>query len=201
MAAPSKTQGIAILAHQAVAHPATVKGAAQDVSTKIAGNILIFHAAVEAVANTNPGVFYIQTSGSSTGNEDWATILSFSAMDGTPATEAMTATEVQGETSLAVASTTDFAANDLLYIEDTTTVVDGEWSMCESIVTNTSIELIDGLANAKDSADVIWGSAETWNIPIDFAGVGRVRVIFVHEGAAGANVHVKALMVTTDSYA
>lgn len=201
MAAPSKTQGTVLLSHQAITHPATAKGSAVDVSTKIAGNILLFHAPVEAVANTNPGSFLIQTSASSTGDEDWATLHTITMDSGTPATEAMTATEPAGETVLAVVSTTGFAALDVLYIQDTTVVADSEWALCEQIVASTSIDLVDGLTNAKDSADVIWNNAEIYNIPVNLLGVGRVRVLFMHEGAAGADCHVKALMVTTDSVA
>lgn len=200
MATPTKTQGTVVLSHQAVTHPDTVVGSAIDVSTAIGGSIYLFHAAVEAVANTNPGIFLIQTSASSTGNEDWITMLSYAANDGTADTEAMTATEPAGETVLAVASTTGFLANDLLYIQDTVTLADSEWARCKEIVTNTSVDLVDGLTNAKDSSDVIWNDATLLNVPVDFTGAGRLRVVFQHEGAAGANVHIKALAVTTDSF-
>lgn len=201
MAAYSKTQGVSVLTHQAVTHPATVKGSAQDVSTKFKATIVMFHAAVEAVANTNPGSFYVQISASSSGDEDWVTVGTYTADSGTPATEAMTATEPAAETVLAVVSTTGFAAGDQLYIQDTTTVVDSEWAQCEQIVANTSIDLIDGLTNGKDSADVIWNNAEIFVCTLDLDAIGRVRVVFQHEGAAGANVEVKALMVTGDSIA
>ena len=201
MAAYSKTQGTVVLTHQAVSRPATVKGSAQDVSTKFKATIVMYHAPVQAVANTNPGSFYVQMSPSSSGDEDWATIGIYTADDGTPSTEAMTATEPAAETVLAVASTTGFAAGDQLYIQDTTTDADSEWALCEQIVTNTSIDLIDGLTNGKDSADVIWNNAEIFICPLDLDAIGRVRVVFQHEGAAGANVHVKAIMVTGDSIA
>lgn len=201
MAAFSKTQGISVLTHQAVTHPATVKGSAQDVSTKFSATIVMYHASVEAVANTNPGSFYVQMSPSSSGDEDWATVGQYKADTGTAATEAMTATEPAAETVLAVASTTDFAAGDNLYIQDTGTLADSEWGKCEQIVTNTSIDLIDGLTNGKDSSDVIWNNAEIFVCPLDVSAIGRVRVVFQHEGATGANVHVKAIMVTGDSIA
>lgn len=201
MAAPSKTAGVTILTHQAITHPATATGSAQDVSTKFAATILLFHAAVEATANTNPGKFLIQISGSASGNEDWITVYEFAGTISTADTEAMTATEGIGETVLAVAATAGFAAADVLYIQDAGTVGDGEWAKCQEIVANTSINLIDGLTNAKDSADVIWNDADTFSCPLDLMAVTRLRVVFQHEGAAGANCHVKALMVTGDSIA
>ena len=199
MATITKTQGTSVLTHQAVSHPDTVKGSAQDVSTKLAATILLFHALVEATANTNAGSFYVQVSASSSGDEDWVTVAQFTANTSTPDTEAMTATEPAAETTLAVASTTGFVAGDLLYIEDTGTVGDSEWAMCQEIVTNTSIILVDGLTNEKDSSDVIWNDANLFVCQLDLTAVGRVRVMFQHEGATGANCHVKAMMVTGDS--
>lgn len=201
MAAYSKTQGTVILTHQAVTHPDTVKGSAQDVSTKISATIFMFHAKVEAAANPSPGKFLLQASASSSGDEDWTTIQEFVAGTSTPDTEAMTASEPGGETVLAVADTTGFVAEDILYIQDTGTLADSEWARCQEIVTNTSINLIDGLTNAKDNADVIWNDAEIFIAQLDLSAIGRLRVVFQHEGAAGANVHVKAMMVTGDSFA
>jgi len=199
MATITKTAGTAVLAHQAITHPDTVKGSAQDVSTKLAASIVLFHASVEATANTNAGQFLVQVSGSSAGDEDWATAASFTADATTADTEAMTATEPIGETVLACASTTGFAAGDLLYIQDTGTLADSEWARCQEVVLNTSVNLIDGLTTQKDSADVIWNDANVFFCSLDLTAVSRVRVVFTHEGATGANCHVKALMVTGDS--
>ena len=111
----------------------------------------------------------------------------------------MTATEPIGETVLAVVATAGFVATDLLYIQDTGTLADSEWARCQEIVANTSINLIDGLTTQKDSADVIWNDANVWAAQLDLTAVTRLRVVFQHEGTTGANVHVKALMVTGDS--
>ena len=201
MATISKTADIAIVAHQAVTHPATVAGSAQDVSTKLAATIILFHASVEAAANTNPGIFLVQVSGSATGDEDWSTVYQFDATISTASTEAMTATEAIGETVLAVASTTGFLAKDILYIQDTGTLANSEWGRCQEIVTDTSIDLIDGLTNAKDSSDVIWNDSDIFTCQLDLTSVTRVRVVFQHEGATGANCHIKGLMITGDSIA
>lgn len=199
MATITKTVGTDILTHQAVTHPDTVKGSAQDVSTKLAATLFLFHASVEAAANTNAGSFLVQVSGASSGDEDWATVYNFTATVSTADTEAMTATEPATETVLAVASTTGFVAGDILYIQDTGTLANSEWARCQEIVTNTSINLIDGLTNQKDSADVIWNDADVFVCQLDLTAVSRLRVVFTHEGATGANCHVKALMVTGDS--
>lgn len=197
----NQTAGTSVLTHQAITHPDTVKGAAQNVAGKVSATIMMFHASIEAAANTNPGQFLVQISGSSSGDEDWATIANFAATISTADTEAMTATEPAAETVLAVASTTGFVANDVLYIQDTGTLADSEWARCQEIVSNTSINLIDGLTNQKDNADVIWNDADVFVCEVKCLSVARLRVVFQHEGAAGANCHVKALMTTHDSWA
>lgn len=199
MASITKTADIEVLAHQAVTHPDTVKGSAQDVSTKLSASIYMFHAAVEATANTNAGQFIVQCSASASGNEDWVHVAIFTANATTADTEAMTATEPIGETVLAVASTTGFAQSDLLYIQDTGTLANSEWARCQEIVSNTSINLVDGLTVQKDNADVIWNDANVFCCQLDLTSVTRLRVIFQHEGSTGANCHVKAIMVTGDA--
>jgi hypothetical protein len=194
----TKTVGTVVLSHQAVTHPDTVKGSAQDVSAKLAATIIMFHASVEATANTNPGVFHVQASGASSGDEDWATLASFAATISTADTEAMTATEPTTETVMAVASTTGFVAGDRLYLQNST-LADSEWALCKEVVSNTSIDLVDGLTNQQTSSSVIWNDADIFVCSVDCTAISRLRVIFIHEGATGANCHVKALMITADS--
>ena len=201
MATFAKTQGTTILTHQAITHPDTVKGSVQDVSTKIAATVICFHSSVEAAANTNSGMFLIQASASSSGDEDWAAIAQFQATVSTADTEALTATEPAAETVLAVASTTGFVAGDYVYIQDTGVLADSEWGRLQEIVTNVSLNLIDGLTTGKDSADIAWNDADIFVAQLDLSAVGRLRVVFQHEGAVGANCHVKAMMVTADSFA
>lgn len=157
---------------------------------------------MEATADTNPGAFLVQVrykAQGTTGAEDWITIAEFTAKGTTPDTEAMTATEPVGETSLACASTTGFAARDCLYIQDTGTLADSEWAELRTLVTNTSFTLMDGLTNQKDSADVVWNDASKWVLGIDLRPYQEIRVIWTHEGATGANGHVMAYLVTHDS--
>ena len=204
MATITKTAGIAILAHSAITHPDTLVGSAQDVSTKLAATILLFHASVEATANTNSGIFLVQVSGSASGDEDWVTVSPFQAMVSTADDEVMTAIEPVGEKVLAVTSTTGFVTGDKLYIQDIDTLANSEWNLCQEIVATPSINLVDGLTNEKStggSGCKIWNDADTFVCSLDLTAVSRVRVVFMHEGVAGANCHVKALMVTGDSIA
>ena len=201
MATISKSYATAI-SHQLVTHPATVVGSALDVSTKLAMTLDLFHAAVQAAqANTNPGKFLVQKSASASGNEDWVTQFEFDATISTASDEVMDAVEGVGETALAVTLTAGFVTGDKLYIQDVTTLADSEWGLCREIVTDTSINLVDGLTNAKAINDIIWNDADTFTCYLDLTGVGRVRVLFMHEGAVGANCHVKALVTYGDSIA
>jgi len=176
-----------------------VVGSALDVSTKLGLTLALFHGSVEAVANTNPGKFLVQISGAASGNEDWVTVYTFDATISTADTEAMTATEPIGETALAVAATAGFAANDILYIQDTGTLANSEWGRCREIVTDTTINLVDGLTNAKDSSDIIKNDADMFTCQLDLTAVARARVVFQHEGTAGANCHIKAMAIYGDS--
>ena len=76
---------------------------------------------------------------------------------------------------------------------------DSEWAKIQRIVLNTSIDIVDGLTNAKDTADVIFNEAEIFTAQLDLSSVGRVRVLFMHEGVVGANSAVKVLMTTGDN--
>lgn len=201
-ATPNKTDSVEVVAHQVATHPTTIVGSAINCATKRRVTIYLYHAYVEATADTNPGSFLVQTrpdDGAGSVNEHWVTEAELTAAGTTPDTEAMTATEPAGETTLAVASTAGFAIGDILYIQDTTTLADSEWARLKTLVTNTNIQLIDGLTVQKDSADVIWNDARVWIVPLDLEAGESFRVVWTHEGATGANGHVKALAVTHDS--
>lgn len=194
---PTKTDSQTCLAHQAATHPTTIVGSAIDCRTKRSVIIFLYHAYVEATADTNPGKFLVQVrpdAGDGSVTENWISAVELPAKGTTPDTEAMTATEPVGETVLAVASTTGFADNveDELYIQDTGTLADSEWAKKRTYATNTSITLIDGLTNQKDSSDVIWNDASKFIVQLDLNGIESFRVVWIHEGATGANGHVKA---------
>lgn len=199
---PTKTDSTEVLAHQAVTHPVTVVGSAIDCRTKRAATIFLFHGYVEATADTNPGSFLVQVrpdTGEGSATEHWITVAQITALGTTPDTEAMTATEPVGETTLACASTTGFAVGDILYIQDTGTLADSEWAYCKTFTANTNIQLIDGLTTQKDNADVIWNDSTVRVVTIDLNSCESFRVVWTHQGATGANGHIKALAITYDS--
>ena len=201
---PNKTTGVELLAHQAAAHgeATALVGSSYDCRLKIAARVFLYHGYIEATADTNPGSFLIQLrpeAGTSTVAEHWITHTKKTAAGvATVATEAMTATEPAGTTVLACASTTGFVAGDKMYIRDGTTLADSEWATIHSIVTDTSVNIVDGLTTGKDSSDVLWGNASTWVVDLDLTTTASLRVVWSHGGTTGADGHVKALAVFYD---
>ena len=200
MAAPTKTPAV-LLTHQAVTHPATIKGGAVNVSTFFACDIAMYHAMVEAISNANPAEWLIQYSLETSGDDTWFTRATFTVNTGTPATELLSGTEAIGQTVLEVASTTGFVQGAQVYVQDASVPGDGQWGLLDSVVTNTSLTLIDGLKVAKDSSDIVWDNANILNFHDDILSVMRLRILFRTQGAAAVNSHVMALLVTADTIA
>lgn len=199
---PVKTANIEILAHQAAVHPITIISDPIDCSDIISALIFLYHGYVEATADTNYGKFIVQVrpdEGNSAENENWVDVKEFTAKGVTPASEQLTATEPIGEKILAVASTTGFTVGDDLYIQDVGTLLDSEWGKLKTLVTNTNLQLIDGLKTQKDSSDIVFNGASMFCYPLNLEYVKSFRVIWTHEGATGANGHIKALASLYDS--
>jgi hypothetical protein len=200
---PNKTVAVDILSHQAATHPTTIVGSWIDCSTYRKATLFLYHGYVEATADTNPGQFIIEgrpDSGSGSVNEHAIRLVPALVTKGTtPDDETLTASEPGGETVRAVASTSGFAINDLLYIQDTGTLADSEWAELRSLVTNTSLTIISGLTNAKDNADKVFNDASKFVVTLDLEGLSSYRVIWNHEGTTGANSHVKGLAIHHES--
>lgn len=194
-----------IITHQAVTNPESIEGTPLDVRAALSCVITCRHAYIEAV---DPGgiepEFHVMASldqTSSPPDDSWFRVASFKATDpgAAPATENMTATEPTAETVLAVASTTGFVAGNEIYVRDTTTEADSEWHLVDRIVSNASIDIFMGLVNQKDSADIIWGSAQTFRVPLDLSGIGHIVVHYSNEGSSAPNTAVLVeVLVATD---
>ena len=193
MATPSKTANVAVLPHTAITHPGSAIGPDQDSTTKISARIALYHALVE-------GYFVIETCPTSSGDENWVEEYRFVAKLTTRSSELISGAESIGSTVINVVSTTGFVAGAQIYIEDSGTPSDSEWAKVASIVTDTSVNLVDGLTRAKDGSDLLISEAEIFSCHLDLSNVVKWRVRFVHEGTAGANCHVKALATTFDSF-
>lgn len=199
--ADNTQQQIVLLPHQEMTHPATLVGSASDVSTMLGGLVYLWQANIETTANLGAGLDYIdiQVSPDASGN-NWASLMKLVPSTTAASDEIFTATEPIGETVFAVTSTTGFDAGDLIYCKDLTSVATSEWHEVASIVANTSITSVDGLAVAKVATDdVMYDQASRWAVFVDLSGVRRIRVVVKHQGSTGSDWRVYAVLeVVTD---
>lgn len=201
-----------LLAHQAVANPNTVVGAAVTVPNITVDadtltqhrvdeiRIEAYHAFNQATANDDPQSILIQTSLSISGNADWVTVVEFVPASGTPSNEVCTANEAQGDKAIDVAATAGFVAGDLIYLRDTV-ATDSEWAYVENVVLNTTVDLVDGLTTAHAlTTTTIFGNAEKFVAKISVKGVERIRCVYQNEGGTAADTHVQVeyVLITTD---
>lgn len=212
---PDKTDSIVVLNHSFVLHPDTLIGPSIDVLLKRSVTLFMYHASVEIGANTNAGKFIVQTRpdvGVGVVNEHWITVSEHITVTGTPDSEVPSGSEVIGQSVIEVVSTTGFVESQLLYFQDTdgatpvATTQDlagaellSEWCQCAKITATPSINLFDGITNAKDTSDVLINKASRIKTWLNLEAEESFRVIFQHQGAVGANAHVKVLAVTHDS--
>lgn len=179
-----------LIAHQHITHPNSVVGADRTPAVGSIGvNIEMFHGFTEAVANTNPGSFIVQQR-LEAADDQWDKVAEFTVSDATPADEALDAQEVAGTVSLAVTLTAGFSPGDEIYITDDTADTASEWHTIDRIVTDTSIELTDGLVNQKEIGDNCFSDAQTIRFHLNLAGVLEYRVLYKAEGAIGANTAI-----------
>lgn len=199
MAVITKTQDIVLLAHQAITHPGSVVGSAIDVSDDLAAWIFIDHAYIETIANATPAEFHLMGTPFASGDEGWKTLVRFDTGLVISETEALTATEPVAETVIAVASTTNLSVGQSIYIQDASVVTDGEWHKIENIVVATSVDLVHGLAVAKDSSDFLFNKAERFDAYIDLTALARIKIYYINRAVTGSNTHVRVTMVRADS--
>jgi hypothetical protein len=159
----TKSSDIVLLSHQSITHPDSVISSIR-VTDDFTGCGAFFYAPVENADPTAGALIKIQYSVSTAGNEDWVTFPGgdFAAFDTAAADEALTsASEPAGSTQLEVADAdTGWSVGQTVYIQDAGTVADGEWGYIEQRDTTPQeyLYLADGLTNAKDSSDTIWGA-------------------------------------------
>jgi len=199
------TQGdeTSALDHQLVTHPAVIKGNAVTCTEWDSVFLTLFHALVEAVANTNPGTFVVRGTLAGNGDDGWVILGKFTCSSGTVNPEVLTADEPPGETVIAVASTAGaYASGEWCYLDDISHIVQSEWRRIESVQANTSVTLVDGLTAAKNNtdSDVMYDIADVFFLSIDVRALKRFRVDFEHGGAAGANCHVKGTYVAATDF-
>ncbi len=178
-------------------------GGDKDVKTSLSAIVYIYHAPVETV--TPLGTEYkIQIRGATgaTSDEDWVTFHTYvTGLTAAVAAE-VAGNEAAGQTSIDVDAdpTTAFVRGADIYIQDTTTVADSEWGEVDFSVAVTTVNLVDGLTNAKDAADTLWTQAEKVAIYVPLDGVSFIRCIVQHIGATGPNIEFRVEMLEVTAF-
>lgn len=201
MATYSKTQGTSVLSLQSVASGAVLISSAQDVSTKIAASLFIHFGRRATTALTVGCSIRIEASSKSSGDGHWYPLFVYVTDIATAETEAATGTNNAGQNVITVASTSNLAAGDIVYI-DNSTIGNSEWHRIKSIVTNTSVTFEDNLANAQNSgAATLYDQGQIFRVvDINCRAIGRLRVVVDNTGT-GQAIAVEVHMVTADSFA
>jgi len=196
MAIINKTQGTTLLSLQSVASNTVVISSTQDVSTKLAATIFIHFGRRTASALTTGMEFRIEGSAKSSGDGYWFPLARVRTLTAAAESEAVSGVVSSGTNVITVASTTNLAAGDIIFI-DNGTIGNSEWGRIKSVVLNTSVTIEDNLVNAQTGA-TIYDQAEMWAIQVDLSAIGRLRLVADGSGT-GQAVAVEALMVTADS--
>lgn len=173
-----------------IAQNAVREGATVDVSGCYNAALHINVAISSTTAHTGTKV-EVQVSSNSSGDEDWHELVSFLTSVGTANSEVPSDNIDATDTTITVASTTGYDADEtrMIFIEDTT-VADSEICLLVSHVADTSITVQDGVTNAHIAATtVMYNIVDTYVIELPFSA-NRVRVIYDNTfDSNGATVH------------
>jgi len=201
MATVTKTVATSVLSLQQMAALGTLKSAVQTVTTKFAAQLGV-HLGRDDTGGALPvGVtFRVEASMKSSGDDQWFPLAEYTSGTTTPSDELLTAgSEPAGSTVLECANTTGFTAGDLILIKNTT-IANSEFARIVSIVTNTSVTVLDAITNAQ-TGSTIYDQAEFWSPVVDLLNVTRLRLHAdaSFTGGTGRTVVIEAYMNTCDS--
>ena len=194
--------GVDLITHQAATHPTSIIGGQKLIPTEISAFIVCYLGYVEGsgTANTNPPSFLIQGHPEEGTNVDgWATLVKFTSAITTVEGEAISSILTNDTTTSVVHSFTETRNEGKpLYFQDTASVTNGEWHYCQDILDTTSVFTFDNPTGSPPLDNVF--DAEIFNLNLDISAIKRIRVIFHHNGATGADAEVFVRMVTADSF-
>ena len=160
-----------------VAQNAVREGATIDVSGDYAVQIHVSVALSSETAHTGSKI-EIQTSGNTSGDEDWTTYKTLFSPTGTANSEVTSGTETAGATVIECASTVGLYDDDeirWIFFEHTTPA-NSEMALLVSHVANTSVTLQDGITNDQ-TAGTMFDIAQNYTVPLPF-GANRFRIVY-----------------------
>ncbi len=203
MASITKTVNQTLLALQSIATAVVVVGTPVDVSTKLAGLVLVHWGRQSATALTKGITIRIEASAKSSGDGFWFPIAEWTSLIAAVNTEAVSGTVSAGQNVITVASTTGYNVGDVVYI-DNGTIANSEWGRIKVVTSNTSITIEDNLVNAQTGANLYPSGATVYPTNegivcamIDLTSIARIRM--VAGGQTAQAVAVEGFLVTGDS--
>ncbi len=199
----TKTAAGVLLAHTQQATAVITVGSAVDVSTKVGpATAFVKMGRTVATALGNNVKFRLEASAKTSGNDEWVPIYEWTSQNGTTAASSTTLNDAAcnaGDTVFTLTSGTGFAAGDHIYLRETGTPGNSEWVREKSISTN-DVTVEEAITRSHTNGITVTDLAESFAIPIDIAGLVRVRlVVDTASAASGQTVDVIAWIVTADS--
>lgn len=202
-ATPTKTGSRSLLAHTQQATATITVGAWVDVSAWFAARIAIYMGRTVATALTNEVLFRLEGSYASSGDDGFFTIFERTSSKGKTAASSTTlngATSA-GATTYVVTSATGIAAGDVIYLRETGTPANSEWTQVKSM-SSTTVTPFNNLTRAHTSGINVADLGEVLSWTEDLSSVLRVRLIVdAATNASGQTVDVLALISTLDAVA
>lgn len=198
MANITKTVQTQLAAPQSLASNSVFISTPFDCSTKLAAMVQIRFGRRATTALTEGVEFRVEVSGlgASTASH-WNTIASYKTAIAAAESEAVSGTVSSGTNVITVASTTNLARADIVYI-DNSTIANSEWGRVKSISTNASITIEDNLVNAQ-TGSTIYDQAEILPpFDIDLRAVKYLRVV-VDGSNTGQAIAFEIDLITADS--
>jgi hypothetical protein len=195
----TKTVATSLVAWADIANAAQTISSAQDVSTKFAAafNILLGRRSGSAFTSGWPNV-RIEASGKASGNDSWVPLFSYQMQLGASiATTTLNGAVSAGSGTITVASGTNIAAGDLLFLGHTTLPANYELVRVKSI-SGTTVTLEENCTNAHDNGAPVTDQAESTFPIVNLAAYSRVRVV-VDNAGSGQTIAAQVLMTTLDS--
>lgn len=197
----SKTAAGVLLAHTQQATGVITVGSAVDVSTKLAAKVLVKMGRTVATALTNELKFRIEASAKGSGNDEWFPVIQWSSATGKTAASSTTlnGATTAGNTTSLLTSGSGFVAGDHVYIRETGTPANSEWSRMSSVSSNT-ITFEEAQTRNHTSGINVADMAESFAWDVDCSTITRLRLVVDSASAvSGQTVDVIGWVVTLDA--
>lgn len=200
----TKTAAQALLAHTQLATATQAIGSAIDVSAMVGPATAMVKLGRSVATALSAGVaFRLEGSAKTSGNDEWVPIYEWAST--TAAVNATTVNDAAfnaADTTFVVTSGTGLSGGDLIYLRETGTPANSEWTRIGSI-SGTTVTLEEAITRSHTNSIAVTDGAEMYSIPVDLSAHVRIRLVANANNiaATGQTVDIIAWLVTADSVA